>query len=199
MWFSRSESHDDDWRNVQPPRKQGPFSVHESRCSIWEFFHASIPFPLHPNDILKFNPNRHVHVPNGSCQWETILLAIGSFWGPELFDQVIFSGETMLSKNWSTVRICFQEWRRPHRSFPSVQHSVENHTDTLDFSSHVWLEVVLSNPLPVFVGKKHFAWEVAHDKENPPCQKQILKIELSPYGLIRFATSLEETMKETLL
>ena len=52
----------------------------------------------------------------------------------------------------------------PIDPFQSVQHSGKNHTDTLDFSSHIRLGVVLGNPRAGFVGKKDIVWDVAHDE-----------------------------------
>ena len=65
------------------------------------FSDASIPLPPKPNDIWKLNPNRHAYMPDGSClysQWAPTIAATGSFWGPEFFGKVIFSGEAASSE-----------------------------------------------------------------------------------------------------
>ncbi len=83
----------------------GTLNNHEDTDRSWStemaipfenFSDASIRLPPRPNDIWKLNPNRHAYMPDGSChysQWADTLAKTGSFWGPELFGKVIFSGE----------------------------------------------------------------------------------------------------------
>jgi len=60
------------------------------------FADAAVRLPPKPNDVWKLNPNRHAYNPDGSChysQWAPTIATTGSFWGPELFGEVIFAAD----------------------------------------------------------------------------------------------------------
>ena len=65
------------------------------------FADSGAQLPPKPNDVWKLNPNRHAYLANGGChysQWAPTIPITGSFWGPDLFGNVVFSGEPVSAK-----------------------------------------------------------------------------------------------------
>ena len=89
----------------------GTLNNHEDTDRSWStemavpfenFTDASVRLPPRANDIWKLNPNRHAYMSDGSCQysqWADTLAKTGSFWGPKLFGNVIFSEQCASDRN----------------------------------------------------------------------------------------------------